>query len=143
MRKLIIFTAGIFLILDVSAQQLAKKKNYKSQISVGVMSNEKFQSYVFDVQQIMSDNDKMLSDIRFNIFNMKSNVSRKVASKLKSLQIENKELKTDLNNYVNYGIGDWRIFVKEFNEDLSLFSEDIRYMNYKFGLQELIAQTPR
>ena len=51
---------------------------------------------------------------------------KKLEKNLMIMEIANNELKTDLKNYIKYGTGDWTIFKKEFNQELTEVGSDIR-----------------
>ena len=63
---------------------------------------------------------------------------KKFDSKVHSLEIEFAELTSDLNNFVQFGEGDWKLFRSEFNGDLALIENDIHSIESEYEPQDLI-----
>jgi len=130
MKKLILISISLLLVTMASAQKLAKKPNYKlKHIEASPMTIPAFQGYVSDIDMQMTNNESKMSDLNFFAQNLQATLSKKTVSKIKSLDIEMNELKSDLDTYKKYGKGDWHIFQKEFDSDLKFVSKDVNYLH--------------
>jgi hypothetical protein len=63
---------------------------------------------------------------------------KRLSSKLISLNLEFTELTSDLNNFIQYGVGDWKLFRNEFNSDLALLENDIHAIESEYEPHDLI-----
>jgi hypothetical protein len=140
MKNLILIACSLLIVSVVSGQTLAKKPHYKNEnTTVDQMSVPAFQSYVAEVEKRMSYNNQQLSDLRFFVINLQTVINKHVVSKVNDLQKELAELKTDLNNFKLYGLGDWKLFQAEFNQDLKSVSTDLDYMHTALVKDYLLA----
>jgi hypothetical protein len=89
-------------------------------------SNNAYEEYIKQAKAEVAGNDKIIAVMKMNLVYVNNEPERKAARRIAALEIENAELKNDLNNYIKYGTGYWIIFKNEFNRDLTAIAEDVK-----------------
>jgi hypothetical protein len=139
MKNLIVVAFSLLTVTVVSGQTLAKKKHLNVSNTTDQMSVPAFLNYVNEVEKRLILNEQQISDLTFFVINLQSTLSQKVVNKVSELQGEMKELKTDLQNFKEYGLGDWHLFQAEFNDDLKTVSLELDYMHNALVKDYLLA----
>ena len=112
-------TVVLFSLLHVSA------KNGGEESATTPMSNDHFREYAMNVESVLANNMRIIESLQRKYVIANKSVLRKI----RQLHVENSELMADLKEYKEFGIGDWRIFRKEFNEDLTEINKDLEILN--------------
>jgi len=90
------------------------------------------------------NNDKALALIEANFWNDGQPLTKKSIKyylSVASLEEVNNELKTDLENYIKYGAGNWTKFKKEFNSDLAFLDRNLK--SFSYHSENLISQNSK
>lgn len=127
----------MFFVINLSAQKFAKKNQYKKIDAVSINTNKEFKSYVSNLNFKMEGIHANLKQLEF-FSKYQEGIKKKLNSKINSLKIEFTELTFDLNNFVQYGVGDWKLFRNEFNSDLALIDNDILALESEYEPRDLI-----
>ena len=139
MKNVILSTAIILITINLSAQQLAAKKQKRNFTNSEINNHPIFKNYILSVNEKITYNDKTVSDLQFILMKEETKSNKKLIAKVKSLIIENDELKNDLRNFLNYGSGDFKLFIEEFSSDMLLFTNDLKALQNDFVHEELLA----
>jgi archaellin len=151
MKKLILVAACVSYSIGVSAQNATYANSSSDEKNVLTLnennssgnSNNAYHEYINKVKQEIIENDKNIDQLKSSVRNERKDVFKKHEKKLNALSVENSELKTDLHNYISYGIGDWKIFKKEFNQDLLALRLDLTELGKAFVNENLMAANSR
>jgi hypothetical protein len=156
MKNLIIIAAIAFSASTAAAQSAhsenMKEKNQmmrdeqirRHNLATLEISND-FQAYIQGAKEEVAGNDKRLASLKAKMasqFSKGDKDSEKAARKLGKniiiLEKYNEELKSDMQTYIKYGKGDWKLFKKEFNKYLAEIGEELNDMRHEYT--EFIAE---
>jgi hypothetical protein len=87
--------------------------------------NGEFKRYTLRVEQAIAKNENDIAEIKSKLAKARGNTAIKERRRIAWLEIENDQLKTDLWNYLHYGMGNWQVFKEELNEDLQPLAEEL------------------
>ena len=93
-----------------------------------------FQKFKNQSNEIISDNEKRIADLKIAIRNEKIEAKETYGRDVDGLERNNRELKRRLADYKDDGKSGWRKFKKEFNRDLDTLETDFKDItsgNYK------------
>lgn len=89
-------------------------------------------AYLNQAREEIAGNNKRITSLLAKLLNVKDaegkNKERIVTRLVKSieiLQVYNQELRKELNEFIEFGEGDWRLFRREFNRDLAEINRDL------------------
>jgi hypothetical protein len=142
MKKILMIAICAMTTFTISAQKLSKGHNYKSVASTEeINANHEFQGYINEVKDKIAVNDRCLSQLQFKLYAMQEKARKKTERKLNNLTVENNELKNELDNFIKYGIGDWKLFKSEFSQSLSAVQNDLYFLGADVTADELLANS--
>ena len=130
MKKVIMLSVALLPLLHVSA------KNSKEEKASAPMSDNHFREYAMNVEAVLASNKRIIESLQKNY----DITNKKVVRKIHQLKLENIELMTELNEYTEYGIGDWRLFREEFGRDLAELNADLELLNNLVTHEFLLAE---
>ena len=84
-----------------------------------------FKLYAMKAEKEIAQNEKSISFIKSELKKQRGGKAIQLWHQLTSLDLENQQLKDDLWNYIHYGLGSWREFKEEFNEDIRPLMDDL------------------
>ena len=113
MKTALLLSTCMFFVMNLSAQKFAKKNQYKKSDLVNVNTNKEFKFYVSNLNYKMEGIQTKFKELEF-ISKYQVLSKKKFDSKVHSLEIEFAELTSDLNNFIQFGEGDWKLFRSEF-----------------------------
>ncbi|CAN5399821.1 hypothetical protein BH11BAC1_BH11BAC1_07160 [soil metagenome] len=90
-----------------------------------------YESYMVKAYKAIEENDFVITSIKEKLLTKSGRSARSLKRKLNSLEQENLELKIDFDAYVHYGSDNWRLFRKEFNEDMKPVVQDLALLKAK------------
>jgi hypothetical protein len=120
-----------FLAVLACTSAFASGSDSKSDLP---QSDPAFREFVLRAEAIIASNDFILSELKNHV-----TADRKFQKLVARFNQENQELKSELEKYVHYGTGDWKIFRQEFNLDLTLVVHDLEVLSKQAGERNLMA----
>jgi hypothetical protein len=93
-----------------------------------------FRMYIIKTGQAIEKNDSDIAFIKSKIKMERGKTAEKHWKEITTLDIQNEQLKTEIWNYMHYGIGNWDNFKSETNEDLTALVNDLGAMKQQLAL---------
>jgi hypothetical protein len=137
MRHIIIILSVLLLSIHAGAQNILPEVTVTDEIVLRTLTDDivfvradefskvEFKLYALKAEEAIATNDAEVASIKEILKNKRGKESIQHRRQVTWLEIENAELKNDFWNYLHYGEGNWNVFQLEFNQDLSLISEDL------------------